>query len=250
MSKKQGRNVKRAVRCGLSVLCCAAMVCGLPVSAGINPQISDRQPVQKNGQFEGQVEWIRKTLREGDAQRVYQGETLSNVNFPLAGMGTGIVYFNGNLVPYAWDVGQLESESLMSENSLFAVFTEMEGETDSRILRNNIPLNNRNAFKDMPANSTVKGGQSKQGTYFINSSLVAPGYTSYNDSLKGEMRSGSFRLPAEATALAALVGGGNDDTIEYLGLADAQTGEVLVKLTGDRNEVMTQKEHPDPSRGL
>ena len=247
MSKKQGRNVKRAVRCGLSVLCCAAMVCGLPVSAGINPQISDRQPVQKNGQFEGQVEWIRKTLREGDAQRVYQGETLSNVNFPLAGMGTGIVYFNGNLVPYAWDVGQLESESLMSENSLFAVFTEMEGETDSRILRNNIPLNNRNAFKDMPANSTVKGGQSKQGTYFINSSLVAPGYTSYNDSLKGEMRSGSFRLPAEATALAALVGGGNDDTIEYLGLADAQTGEVLVKLTGDRNEVMTQKSTPIPA---
>ena len=83
--------------------------CGLPVSAGINPQISDRQPVQKNGQFEGQVEWIRKTLREGDAQRVYQGRDVIKRQFPLAGMGTGIVYFNGNLVPYAWDVGQLES---------------------------------------------------------------------------------------------------------------------------------------------
>ena len=241
MGRKRRQNVRRTVRRGLSSLCCAAMMCGLPAAAGINPQISDRVPVQKNGQFDGQVEWIRKTLQEGDAQRIYQGETLSNVNFPLAGMGTGIVYFNGNLVPYAWDVGQLESESLMSENSLFAVFTETEGETDSRVLRNDIPLNNRNAFKDMPANSTVKGGQSKQGTYFINSSLVAPGYTSYNDSLKGELRSGIFRLTEQATTLAALVGGGSDDTIEYLGLADAHTGEVLVKLTGDKNEVMTQK---------
>ena len=54
----------------------------------------------------------------------------------------------------------------MSENSLFAVFTEMEGETDSRILRNNIPLNNRNAFKDMPANSTVKGRTEQAGHLF------------------------------------------------------------------------------------
>lgn len=214
-------------------------------AAEFNPEISDRQPAQKSGQLQGQLNWIRKTLSEGDEQRVFRGETLANVNFPLAGMGTGIVYFNGNLVPYKWDIGKMKLESLMAHNTLFSVITESQGKRAGVVLRNDNALNDRNSFSDMPAKGNSNGGGSKRGAYFINTSLFAPNYNSYNDTRTGELRSQKLRLPRGATHLAALVGGGRNSgpnrDLLYLGIVDAETGDLYVTLSGDDAEDMRSK---------
>lgn len=201
--------ISMALRAAASLTASAALA--FSAAADINPEISGKQPVQQNGQLQGQRNWIRKTLAEGGGQRVFQGETLANVNFPLAGMGTGIVYFNGNLVPYKWDIGKMKLESLMADNTLFSVITESEGQRcRAPILRNDNTLNDRNAFSDMPAKGNSNGGGTKRGAYFINTSLFAPNYNSYNDTRTGELRSQRLRIPREATHLAALVGGGRN----------------------------------------
>lgn len=232
--------IRKAAACTLS----AALALG-SVSAQINPEISSRQPAQQNGQLQGQLNWIRKTLEEGGTQRVYQGDTLKNVNFPLAGMGTGLVYFNGNLIPYKWDIGNMKLESFMAENTLFSVITETEGQRDGVVLRGENALNDRNAFSDMPAKGGSNGGGTKRGAFFINTSLFAPNYNSYNDTRTGELLSRKLRLPASAKELAALVGGGRNSGknkgLLYLGIVDAATGDVYASLSGDDQEDMRNK---------
>jgi non-lysosomal glucosylceramidase len=188
------------------------------------------------GQDAGQAAAIAATLAD-TGPRSFTGDKLAKLNYPLAGLGTGIIYFNGGAKPARWDIGSLGNASLMADNSLFAISVNNGG---NRITKKLLAAASANAFDTQPTAST-RSAFNKQGTYFIGTCEVPPGYTTWDDTMTGMLDSNSFVMPSTCTKITVLVGGGNDINNEYLALVDAGNGAVLSSLTGDNAEGMTAK---------
>lgn len=188
------------------------------------------------GQAEGQAAAITRTLSDTGV-RTFNGANLIKLNYPLAGLGTGIIFFDGGAKPTRWDIGTLGDPSLMAINSLFAISINNGGARVTKKLQG--PVNS--AFDNQPTASTRMGGMNKQGTYYIGTCEVPPDYTTWDDMRTGILQSNSFTMPAACTQISALVGGGNNINHEYLALVDAGTGAILAKLTGNDNEAMVTK---------
>ena len=209
----------------LVVLLCAVLVTTL-VYAG----------TQFPGQAEGQAAAIAATLAD-TGPRSFTGVKLAKLNYPLAGLGTGMIYFNGGAKPARWDIGTLGNATLMADNSLFAISVNNGG---NRVTKKLQTVAGVNPFDTQPTTST-RQTFNKQGSYFIGTCEVPPGFTTYDDTMTGMLSSNSFVMPATCSKVTALMGGGNDANNVYLALMDAGTGAVLSKLSGDNAEGMTSK---------
>lgn len=71
--------ISMALRAAASLTASAALA--FSAAADINPEISGKQPVQQNGQLQGQRNWIRKTLAEGGGQRGFSGRDPGQCEF-------------------------------------------------------------------------------------------------------------------------------------------------------------------------
>lgn len=191
---------------------------------------------QKPGQLEGQLISIQEA-KENTGKRTFTGPTLKRVSFPLSGIGTGIIHFNGNFKPNKWDIGAVGDMSLMANNSLFAISANYQGDTYTRVLQRG----GNQVFETQPTNST-RTNFNKQGTYFIGTTEVAGG--SWDDAPTGSIVSDSFILPADCNKVTALVGGGNNINNLYLGLYTKSDHTLIGKLTGHNSDAMHLKTMP------
>ena len=183
------------------------------------------------GQAEGQAAAIARTLAD-TGPRSFTGAYLAKFNMPLAGIGTGIIYFNGGAKPARWDIGTLGDATLMADHSLFAVSVYNGGSRTTKKLQTGIS----NAFDNQPTNST-RTTFNKQGTYFIGTCEVPP--SSWDDTKTGTLESDTFVMPSTCSKITALIGGGNHLDTTYLALVDASNGTELAKLTGANTDAMT-----------
>jgi non-lysosomal glucosylceramidase len=213
----------------LAVLFCGVMLMAIVVNAG----------QQYPGQAAGQAAAIAATLAD-TGPRSFSGDKLNKLNYPLAGLGTGIIYFDGNLRPSGWDIGILGNATLMADHSLFAVCVNNGGNKTTKTLRGMSTAVYPSVFVSQPTAST-RSSFNKHGTYFIGTTEVGPGYTSFDDSKTGTLESNTFVMPVNCTQVTALIGGGNDINNEYFALVDAANGATLASLTGDNAEGMVTK---------
>ncbi len=225
---------KKALRLG-SLLCILALLLNLfsGVSAiAAEPVLSDDEE-----QAQGQADAIQRALTE-TGPRVYSGRNLRLFQVPMGGLGSGAIYFDGNAKPHNWDIARLGDSGLVSENTFFAVTVNQGAGKVTKKLRGAQALFD-NELTNQPTNS-VRSAFGKQGTWFVGTCEI--GNNTFNDGLRGSLRSDTFTIPEGCTQFYALVGGGNNMSAEYFVLISAETGEIIGnKLTGANSEAMTAR---------
>ncbi|MDR0382001.1 MAG: DUF2961 domain-containing protein [Oscillospiraceae bacterium] len=187
---------------------------------------------------EGQAEFIRRA-KENVGERLYRGDHLKKMEIPIGGLGTGAVYFDGNVIPIKWDCGLLGYDALAIDNSLFALTATVNGQKVTKKLRGGA-VRGADAMTHQPVNS-IRSPFAKHGAYFVGTCEVYPAFTAFNDNLLGALRSDPFTLPADCERVTALVGGGSEIGLLYFALVDRASGALIGKVTGSNNETMTDR---------
>lgn len=217
----------------ITILCVLAILVSL-FAASAPPALA-ADPLQEVGQAE-----IIRQAKENTGVRIFEGNNLSKVDVPIGGLGSGAVYFNGNVKPHNWDIGLLGNTPLVTDNSLFSITVNQGGSKTTKVLQGCRQIN-KDAFADQPCGGNRGGFMTPHGQYFIGTCEVAPAWSSYDDAKTGYLHSNSFTMPATCTKITALVGGGSDISSVYFALADAVTKNEIAKVTGNNAEAMSTK---------
>ena len=197
-------------------------------------------------QATGQAEIIQRAAEETTGPHTFSGPNLAKVDVPMGGIGTGAVYFDGNMRAYNWDMGFLEDRIFTNENSLFAISVKQGDETVTKKLRGSIDT--PNIFKGTTPNVQLpKDGlhtnisqpinrsyrpRNAQGDWYVATSDPRTPSANAEDNSPGVTRSEVFTIPENCTQVRLLYSGGMDIDCAYVGLIDAQTGRTYNKITG------------------
>ena len=76
----------------------------------------------------------REGLMERGVPTIYKGETLDAIQFPVGGIGTGCVQFDGNARPRYWQIFNNMTHDALP-NTFFAIRVKQNGQTMVRALQ-------------------------------------------------------------------------------------------------------------------
>ena len=68
------------------------------------------------------------------SETVYKGENLTAIQFPVGGIGTGCIQYDGNAVPRYWQIFNNMGHDFIP-NSFFAIRTKQKGKVNVRALQ-------------------------------------------------------------------------------------------------------------------